>query len=176
MTKEKTRILSCLVILAFVITAHCFTQAVEVPERTLDTSRATKQRMTVRYVPFQSAYTHEMDKLIEEECMMLGVDTVTAIAIARLETGNYTSILCEESHNYGGMSDGSRYYTYGSPREGVKAFVGMIKRYADKGMTTPQKMQANYCPDNAQWAEKVETLKKELVKQKNNLQLAIDSK
>ena len=162
MTKEKTRIVSCIAILAFVITAYSFNQAVKRPDLQADISEDAKHRMTVKYIPFLSAYTHEIDKLIEEECMVLGVDTITAIAIARLETGNYTSALCEESHNFGGMGDGSRYYTYDSPREGVRAFVSMIKRYADKGMTTPQKMQASYCPDNAQWAEKVETLKKEL--------------
>ena len=87
-----------------------------------------------------------------------------AIAIARLETGNYTSQLFTKSNNFGGMSNGNRYYTYKTKEDGAEAFVKMIKAYADYGMDTPSKMQKTYCPGNENWANMVSKIREEITK------------
>ena len=129
----------------------------------LVTERTVK---AVEYIPYQpkneTKYTHNMDEMLYKQCKKYGVDEVLAISIARLETGHYTSRLFTESNNFGGMGNGKRYYTYKSPEDGAKAFVKMIKAYADKGMDTPKKMQKTYCPNNEAWADMVEELKGEL--------------
>jgi len=146
----------CLTVSAAMLGAYSFACADDIKTRQLQGGE-----MTVEYIPFESEYTHQMDKLIEAECMKLGIDEETAIAIARLETGHYTSRLFTESNNFGGMGDGNRYYTYETPQDGAKAFVKMIKSYADKGMDTPKKMQKAYCPNNEAWADMVEELREE---------------
>ena len=146
----------CLTVSAAMRGAYSFACADDIKTRQLQGGE-----MTVEYIPFESEYTHQMDKLIEAECMKLGIDEETAIAIARLETGHYTSRLFTESNNFGGMGDGNRYYTYETPQDGAKAFVKMIKSYADKGMDTPKKMQKTYCPNNEAWADMVEELREE---------------
>ena len=146
--------LICLTVSAAMLGAYSFACADDLEVRQLQGGG-----MTVKYIPFESEYSHEMDKLIEAECMKLGIDEQTAIAIARLETGHYTSRLFTESNNFGGMGNGKRYYTYETPEDGAEAFVNMIKCYADKGMDTPRKMQKTYCPNNEAWADMVEELK-----------------
>lgn len=149
--------LICLTVSAAMLGAYSFACADDMQTRQLQIGE-----MTVEYIPFESEYTHDMDKLIEAECMKVGIDETTAIAIARLETGHYTSRLFTESNNFGGMGNGKRYYTYETPEDGAEAFVKMIKSYADKGMDTPKKMQKTYCPNNEAWADMVEELKGEL--------------
>lgn len=144
----------CLTAAALMLGAYSFACADDLEVRQLQGGE-----MTVEYLPFESEYTHDMDKLIEAECMELGIDERTAIAIARLETGHYTSRLFTESNNFGGMGNGKRYYTYKTPEDGAKAFVKMIKAYAGNGMDTPRKMQKTYCPNNEAWADMVEELK-----------------
>lgn len=124
--------------------------------------RSMQPKTTIQYEPFQSEYTHEMDKLIEEECMRQGIDESLAIAISRLETGHYTSRLFTESNNFGGMGDGTRYYEYKTPADGARAFVEMVARYITNGYDTPKKMQRFYCPENENWAKMVEEIRSEL--------------
>lgn len=147
----------CLASATLILGAYSFACADDLQTRQLQGGG-----MTVKYIPFESEYSHDMDNLIEAECMKLGIDETTAIAIARLETGHYTSRLFTESNNFGGMGNGKRYYTYETPEDGAEAFTKMIKSYADKGMDTPKKMQKTYCPNNEAWADMVEELKGEL--------------
>lgn len=126
---------------------------------------------TVKYVPLsvetaevvpETSYTHEIDILLEGLCEEYGVDDVLAIAIARLETGHYTSELFTQNNNFGGMGDGTRYYAYSDKNEGAEQFIQMLKKYAENGKTTPQEMAATYCPDNENWANLVSQMMGEI--------------
>nr|DAE34593.1 MAG TPA: Mannosyl-glycoprotein endo-beta-N-acetylglucosaminidase [Caudoviricetes sp.] len=129
----------------------------------LVTERTVK---AVEYIPYQpkneTKYTHSMDEMLYKQCKKYGVDDVLAIAIARLETGHYASDAFTILHNWGGMTSGNGYYIYDSEKAGAKAFVRMLKRYADNGMTTPEAMQKRYCPDNENWAKMVRQLMQEV--------------
>lgn len=152
--RHKTPLI-CILTSAFILAAYSFACADDLEVRRM-------QGEVVKYIPFVSEYTDENDRLIEARCMELGLDEKTAIAIARLETGHYTSKLCTKSNNFGGMSNGKRYYTYETKEEGIQAFTEMLKSYADKGMTRPKEMQKVYCPSNSKWAEMVDELRGEI--------------
>lgn len=118
---------------------------------------------TAEVVP-ETSYTHEIDILLESLCKEYGVDDVLAIAIARLETGHYTSTLFTESNNFGGMGDGTKYYSYSNKNEGAEQFVQMLAKYAKSGKTTPEAMAATYCPDNPNWANLVSQIMEEIMR------------
>lgn len=113
-------------------------------------------------IPPQTNYTNDIDIMLEELCQKYGVDDVLAIAIARLETGHYTSALFTDNNNFGGMGDGTRYYSYSNRNEGAEAFIQMLKKYAENGKNTPQTMAGTYCPNNPNWAKLIETMMGEI--------------
>lgn len=155
--------LVCIVTSTFLLGAYNLACADDLKTRELQAEEWGKI-VSIKYIPFESQYENEIDRLIEEKCMELGIDETLAIAIARLETGNYTSRLFTESNNFGGMSNGGRYYTYETKEDGAEAFVKMIKAYADYGMDTPSKMQKTYCLDNENWADMVNEIREEILK------------
>lgn len=155
--------LVCIVTSTFLLGAYSLACADDLKTRELQAEEWGKI-VSIEYIPFESRYENETDRLIEEKCMELDIDETLAIAIARLETGNYTSQLFTKSNNFGGMSNGNRYYTYKTKEDGAEAFVKMIKAYADYGMDTPSKMQKTYCPGNENWANMVSKIREEITK------------
>lgn len=160
---RKKKPLVCLLTSTLILGAYSLACADDIQTREMQAKEFGKI-ISITYTPFVSKYENETDRLIEEKCMELEVDETLAIAIARLETGNYTSRLCTESNNFGGMSNGVRYYTYKTAEDGAEAFVKMIKAYTDYGMDTPSKMQKTYCPDNENWADMVNKIREEITK------------
>lgn len=110
----------------------------------------------IDYQPFEiSTY----DDMIEYWCMVYDVDSNLATAIARLETGHYTSEVFTECNNFGGMIGSKGFMKFRNSMEGCEAFVGMLKYgYIDQGLDTPEKMQPKYCPVNPQWSTLVRRL------------------
>lgn len=160
--------IACIACSAFMLGAYSLASADDLEVYKLQHQTSTK---TVEYVPLsvetaetlpQTSYTHEMDILLESLCDKYGVDDVLAIAIARLETGHYTSALFTESNNFGGMGNGVRYYSYSNKKEGAEQFIKMLAKYAERGCNTPQKMASTYCPDNENWAVLVEQMMEEV--------------
>lgn len=99
------------------------------------------------------------DDMIEYWCMVYDVDSNLATAIARLETGHYTSEVFTECNNFGGMIGSKGFMEFRNSMEGCEAFVGMLKYgYIDQGLDTPEKMQPKYCPVNPQWSTLVRSL------------------
>ena len=101
--------------------------------------------------------------IIECAAKETDVPTALAVAIARLETGNFTSdaFLCY--HNFGGLTGSAGLMSFGSEEAGLDAFVACLAWYASQGMTTPQQMSRVYCPDNSDWAVQVEEIMKEVI-------------
>lgn len=157
--------LACITCSAFLLGAYSMASADDMEIYKLQHAPTVQtSTKTIKYVPLsvetaeelpQTSYTHEIDIMLEELCKEYGVNDVLAIAIARLETGHYTSTLFTENNNFGGMGNGAKYYSYSDKSEGAEAFIQMLKKYAENGKTTPQTMAATYCPDNANWAKLV---------------------
>lgn len=109
-------------------------------------------------------YESEYDRivaLIQEAAEIEGINPKMAVAIARLETGNFTSDLFVNGHNFGGLLGKNGYYTYNSEPDGLVAYMKCLKWYKDSGMDTVDKMANTYCP-NGNWADRVKKIMKEL--------------
>lgn len=143
------------------LTTYKLQHGVGVAEIATPTETVQTSTKTVETLP-QTSYTHEIDILLEGLCEEYGVDDVLAIAIARLETGHYTSGLFTQNNNFGGMGDGTRYYSYSNRNDGAEAFIQMLKKYAENGKNTPQTMAGTYCPNNPNWAKLIETMMGEI--------------
>lgn len=112
--------------------------------------------VNIDYQPFE---INTYDDMIEYWCMVYEVDSNLATAIARLETGHYTSEVFTECNNFGGMIGSKGFMEFRNSMEGCEAFVGMLKYgYIDQGLDTPEKMQPKYCPVNPQWSTLVRSL------------------
>lgn len=98
----------------------------------------------------------ELDEIsckIKNTAMLYGIDYKMAIAIAKHETGNYTSNAYVNKNNVGGMmfwdtkTKSSRLITYTSIDEGIEAFISNLKRnYYDLGLDTIEEIQKKYAP------------------------------
>ena len=110
----------------------------------------------IDYQPFE---INSYDDMIEYWCMVYEVDCNLATAIARLETGHYTSEIFKECNNFGGMLGSKGFMEFRNSMEGCEAFVKMLKYgYIDQGLDTPEKIQPKYCPGNPQWSTLVRRL------------------
>lgn len=128
----------------------------------------SKEIYSLNYKLYEAemALKHEKEKaktpqeMIEESCEKYGVDPDLAVAIARLETGHFTSYAFTILNNVGGLSDNEVPRTYSTIDEGVDRFVSNLARnYFAKGLTTPEEISGKYCPGNAEsWAEQVRAL------------------
>lgn len=73
------------------------------------------------------------------------------VAIAKWETGNYTSNAFKNKNNVGGMMCSGELIKYNSLDEGINAFVKNLKNnYFDIGLDTIDKIQPKYCPVGAE--------------------------
>lgn len=114
----------------------------------------------------ETALKHEKEKaktpqeMIEEACEKYGVDPELAVAIARLETGHFTSEAFLKGNNVGGLSENEIPLSFETIEEGVDRFISNLARnYFAKGLTTPEEISGKYCPGNAgSWAEQVRAL------------------
>lgn len=95
----------------------------------------------------------EMSCKIKNVSMLYGIDYKMAIAIAKHETGNYTSNAYLNKNNVGGMmfwdniTKSSKLITYDNLDIGVDAFVSNLKRnYYDLGLDTIEEIQKKYAP------------------------------
>lgn len=77
-------------------------------------------------------------------------EAIISIAIARWETGNYTSSAFLNKHNVGGMMGSKGLIQYSSLDEGVIKFLSNLKNnYFAIGLDTIEKIQPKYCPVDA---------------------------
>ena len=77
-------------------------------------------------------------------------ETIISIAIARWETGNYTSSAFLNKHNVGGMMGSKGLIQYSSLDEGITKFLNNLKNnYFAIGLDTIEKIQPKYCPVGA---------------------------
>lgn len=123
--------------------------------------------------PIQTAYAMEIQECVAEyvpsaqeliinTCKEYGVDSDLAIAIARLETGNWSSGGFAQN-NVGGLKEeiAGRWVTmsFDTLEEGVGAFVRTLKNIGTDNM---ERLAEIYCPHNPNdWTAAVNELLKE---------------
>lgn len=88
---------------------------------------------------------------IKEVAEKYGIDYKLAIAIAKWETGNYTSNAFVNKNNVGGLMrwDGTKsvLQSFNSVGAGIEAFVSNLKlNYYDLGLDTVEEIQKKYAP------------------------------
>ena len=112
-----------------------------------------------------SNQTFSREEMFEVAAEVYRVDPVLLYAIARHETGNFTSRLFVENNNPGGIKDfnsASGWASYDSEFEGIMEMARLIRRgYYDYGLDTPEEIGAKYCPDGTDWAGAIRRLMKE---------------
>lgn len=87
------------------------------------------------------------------------IDEKMLYAIAKLETGNFTSSLFKNNNNPGGIKSGSGWAKYDTEFQGIMEMARLLKKnYIDKGLNTPEKIGPKYCPNSDSWAKKVRSL------------------
>ena len=100
---------------------------------------------------------------ILDECEGTNVDPEIAIAISKLETGNYTSDAFLSFHNYGGMMRRGEIIYYPTFASGLRAYIECLQHvYFNKGYNTPEEIQKLYCPGENDWSKKVHKIMNEL--------------
>ena len=101
-----------------------------------------------------------VEDLICIECDKYGIDARLALAIARLETGHFTSDAYLSGNNVGGLSIDEEPMCFTSLERGVEAFVmNLYYNYYQEGLDTVDEIAPKYCPVNQeQWADTVKDL------------------
>lgn len=90
--------------------------------------------------------TYKIKQVADEK----NIDWKLAVAIARLETGNYTSYLFINKNNIGGNYVDGEFKKFETLEDGIDYFISNLKRvYIDKGLNTPKEIQPIYAPKNA---------------------------
>ncbi|MGF6376880.1 hypothetical protein M2140_001958 [Clostridiales Family XIII bacterium PM5-7] len=108
-------------------------------------------------------YVLTVQEQIELKCYEYGIDPEIPLAIAKLETGHFTSKAFLQHNNVGGLSVNDVPLAYDTVAQGVNAFVSnLANNYFDQGLNTVEKIANKYCPPNAsKWTTVVNQLLKE---------------
>lgn len=120
-----------------------------------------EQRVNVKKnTPVANFKITGVEDMICVECDKYGVDAELALAIARLETGHFTSEAYTEYNNVGGLSRDEEPIKFKDLETGVEAFVrNLHDNYIAEGLDTVDEIAPKYCPVNQeQWAETVKAL------------------
>lgn len=114
-------------------------------------TQTTKERDALLAMEIES-----VSEKVREECDKHGVDYKLAMAIAKTETGNFTSEAFYQCNNIGGMMRGGEVIKYKTLNRGVEAFIeNLAENYIDKGLTTIDTIQPKYCPNGEDWIKNV---------------------
>ena len=127
------------------------------------TSNDPRDRMIGKIPPAKPSNPYEgltIEEHISKVCEEYGINDSIPLAIARLETGHFTSNAYLYKNNPGGMSVKEIPITYATIEDGVEAFVSnLAENYFDIGLTTPETIAQKYCPVNAShWSSMVTQL------------------
>ncbi len=103
-----------------------------------------------------------VEEMITTEAEAAGIDERLALAIARLETGHFTSDAYLAGNNVGGLSDNEVPRTYLTVEDGVEAYIECLKTYYAAGLTTPELIGERWCPANEKWVDVVKDIMQEV--------------
>lgn len=156
----KTRLIIAVIITAVALTTFTSARTYRIPSQT-DKNTEVEQIVKEQEKTIQ----HELsvsgvEDLICIECDKYGVDAELALAIAKLETGHFTSDAYIAGNNVGGLSVDEEPMAFASLERGVEAFVmNLHYNYYRQGLDTVEEIAPKYCPVNEEhWAESVKVL------------------
>ncbi len=87
------------------------------------------------------------------------IDFEIIYAIAKHETGHFTSSLFINNNNPGGIKSGSGWAKYNTEFEGIMEMARLLRRgYYDYGLDTVEEIEGKYCPNSDVWAKAVKSL------------------
>lgn len=117
--------------------------------------KAKEKKVEVKEVKQEPVCTFgEVSCKIYDKAKEMGLNeehSKIVVAIAKWETGNYTSNAFKNKNNVGGMMCSGELIKYNSLDEGINAFVKNLKNnYFDIGLDTIDKIQPKYCPVGAE--------------------------
>lgn len=123
-------------------------EKVEVKEEVIEEEPAEEEvEEVIEYVcPFD-----EVTCKIQEVALTYNIDWKLAVAIAKHETGVYTSYAFKQLNNVGGMmywnGKGTSLRSYDTLDSGIDAFVRNLRNnYIDMGLTSIEQIQKKYAP------------------------------
>ena len=91
--------------------------------------------------------------------MIYNIDADLLKAIEILETGNFTSELYLTQNNTFGANVNGEYLTYESHGQSTLELARTLRfNYINKGLDTLQEINYVFCPDDLEWANKVEQI------------------
>lgn len=142
-------------VLVIGLTGTVLVSAVAFAESRPNIPQVEKEPLKVEYFKAES-----VEDMICVQCEKYGVDAELALAIAKLETGNFTSEAYTELNNVGGLSMNEEPLEFKDLERGVEAFVmNLHYNYIAEGLDTVEEIAAKYCPANAEhWSESVNAL------------------
>lgn len=117
----------------------------------------------IEKTPVEIEEVDEVELAIEERiknaCDEYGVSFDVVLAIARLETGWFTSYAYVYGNNPGGLCYGGVPMSFETIDEGVDRFVSnLADNYFAVGLNTPETIGPRYCPGSQHWIDQVRSL------------------
>lgn len=135
---------------------------IEYKEKLAEEARRKKEREEREQALLKSMglkSTNCIEFKIYKACEKYHVPFSIVLAIARLETGWFTSDAYLYRNNPGGLSRNEIPLSFSSKDVGVDRFVKNLKEnYFDEGLDTPYEIGQKYCPVNPDWANMVSRL------------------
>lgn len=142
---------------------------VEVPEL-VSNNTPTKKKVaeileTLDTMVVEAEAEEEAEQMLNIEdrivmaCEKYDIPWEIPLAIARLETGWFTSNAYVNKNNPGGLSRNEVPISFDTIEEGVEAFISnLAENYFAIGLDTPEEIGKKYCPVNPEWASLVRDL------------------
>lgn len=95
-------------------------------------------------------------------CKKYKVNELGVLAIMAMETWRFTSSLCLNHYNFGGLQDyPGHYFDYPTISEGIEAMVKCVRNNMNNGSSISS-INTTYCPGNTLWTEHVVLFLKEI--------------
>ena len=112
---------------------------------------------SIEYKPVEAEKS--VEELIFNTCSEYSVSYDICLAIARLETGWFTSDAYIYNNNPGGMMYRGAVMSFDSVKSGVEAFISnLAENYFYIGLDTPELIGPKYCPGSQHWIDQVRSL------------------
>ena len=108
---------------------------------------------------------YDIRQMFEIAAKAYDMDFKMVYAIARLETGNFTSSLFIENNNPGGIKnkDLNGWAYFDTQFEGILEMTRLLRYgYIDKGLTTLEAIGSVYCPGSDSWVIQVREIINEI--------------
>ncbi len=116
----------------------------------------------------QSQFIERLAAELPDYCSTYKINEVVILSIMALETGYFTSSLCVNYNNLGGLR-GKRYLHFSSISKGIKEMLRCTRNIINLKGKSLNKINNLYCPGNSSWKNAVSSIEKRIVSFKSKL-------